>query len=473
MRATRGRDGSTFQLLSAIYSDEPMLDIWSAENMVSLWLRVEAELAQVEAEVGLGTQADAAAIDEVCDISRIDLDDLWRESEIVGYPILPLVRQITRVLPEGPNGKVHLGATTQDIMDTALAMQMGEACDRLEQLTIAFGDALAMLVENHMGTVMAARTHAQQAVPTTFGAKMATFLAEISRSLENLRGVRNQVCYVSLFGAGGTSAAYGPHASLLRRRLGEQLGLAVDDVPWHVSRDRIARYGQAVALLSSCTVRFAREIIDLSRTEIGEVREQGGYHRGASSTMPHKTNPIFSESVVGFGVTASTLSGLLFRAMEAGHERSAGEWQIEWLTLPQISAYSATAMALAADVAQQLEVFPERMLSNMTMDEGLLMSESAMMELAAIIGRESAHDLVYRVAGKSRLVSEPFWPSLMRELSPDVVARMGHEVMKPEEYVGEALVAAKSSLQQWRLTKLPNQLNESLTNHSNDEESKV
>jgi 3-carboxy-cis,cis-muconate cycloisomerase len=445
--------GSPFQLLSALYSDRAMLDVWSEEKTVSLWLRVESQLALVEVEAGLLLPSEAAAIAEACDVGAIDMAELWKSSGNVGYPILPLVRQITQTLPSGPNGKVHLGATTQDIMDSALAIQLGESCHRLDELVVSFGDALAELTFRHSRTVMAARTHAQQAVPTTFGAIIATFLSELSRGLTHLREVGEDVRYVSLFGAGGTSAALGPYAPRLRRRLAEQLGLCVDTVPWHVSRDRVARYGQIAALLSACCVRFAREIVDLSRTEIAEVREEGGYHRGASSTMPHKANPIFSESIVGLGVTASGLSGLLLRAMEAGHERSAGEWQIEWLVLPQISVYSATSLALASEVAEQLQVFPERMIANMALDEGLLMSESAMMKLATVMGREAAHDLVYEVAADSRLKGKPFWGSLVDALDPSVVNEIGWEQIHADDYVGEAPAIADAAILQWRVAR--------------------
>ncbi len=442
--------GAPFQLLTALYSDQEMLEVWSEAKTVSLWLYVESQLAFVEAEAGILHPTEASAIGEACDLGGVDMDDLWSASRIVGYPILPLVRQIARTLPSGPNGKVHLGATTQDIMDSALAIQLGDSCDRLEELVIRFGDALAELSNRHSRTVMAARTHAQQAVPTTFGAVAATFLSELSRALNQLREVGSDVRQVSLFGAGGTSAALGPDAPRVRARLAERLGLRVGTVPWHVSRDRVARYGQIAALLSACCVRFAREIIDLSRTEIAEVREEGGYHRGASSTMPHKANPVYSESIVGFGVTVSGLSGLLLRAMEAGHERSAGEWQIEWLVLPQISLYAATSLALAGEVAEQLQVFPERMIANMALDEGLLMSESAMMKLATVMGREAAHDLVYRIAAESRLKGSPFWGSLIDSLDPAVLSEIGQDEIRADDYVGEAPVIADAAILQWR-----------------------
>ena len=438
-----------FRLLSTLYSDEPMLTLWSEEETVGRWLQVEAALAQAQAECGLIEASDADAISAACQPDVIDLHTLWKSARTVGYPILPLVRQIAQALPEGPDGRVHYGATTQDIMDTALALQLVASCNRLIELTLGFGDALAALTRGHAGTVMAARTHAQQAVPTTFGAKTAVFLGEVTRELDELQRVRDVVGVVSLFGAGGTNAAMGPHAARVREALAARLGLADSEVPWHVARDRVARFGQTCSLLAATCVRFAREVIDLSRTEIAEVREQSGHHRGASSTMPQKTNPIASESVVGFGVAASANAGLLVRAMESGHERSAGEWQIEWLAVPQVAEYTAAAVSLSTDSAATLQVFPDAMRHNMNRDGGLLMSEALMMRLAPVMGREKAHDVVYAAALHARASGEDLVRVCARELPEDLRAAIGTLSLDAGDYVGEAGDIAAAALARW------------------------
>jgi 3-carboxy-cis,cis-muconate cycloisomerase len=426
--------GQAFRLLSALYHDEPMLEIWSPEATVADWLRVESELARAQAEAGLLTREDAEAIAAACRPELIDLDLLWEGARTVGYPILPLVRQIAGRLPPGPDGRVHYGATTQDIMDTGLALQLVRSCDRLVELALELGDALAALTESGAGLVVAARTHAQQAVPTTFGAKTAVFLGEVTREVAELRRLRPVVGVVSLFGAGGTNAAMGEEAARVRAGLARRLDLADTEVPWHVARDRIARYGQACSLLAATCVRFAREVVDLSRTEVGEVAEQDGHHRGASSTMPQKANPISSEAVIGYGVAASGAAGLLARAMEAGHERSSGEWQIEWLAVPQVAEYTAAAVALTAGTAESLRVFPERMRANLRLDGGLLMSEALMMRLAPALGRERAHDLVYA-----------------RDLPDDLREEIGP--LDPSGYLGEAAAVASAAVREWKTVR--------------------
>ena len=181
---------------------------------------------------------------------------------------------------------------------------------------------------------MAGRTHGQQAVPTTLGAKLAIFLRQAARLRADLAAVRPEVCIVSLYGAAGTSAGLGPRAGLVRAEMARRLGLGPGDGPRHAARDGIAAFGAVCARAAALCTRLAREVIDLSRTEIGEIGEAAGHHRGASSTMPQKANPINSESTLGMSVTAATMAGALYRAMEVSQERSAGEWQIEWHVLP-------------------------------------------------------------------------------------------------------------------------------------------
>jgi 3-carboxy-cis,cis-muconate cycloisomerase len=405
--------------------------------------------------VELIQELEASAIGAACRLDEIDLDAPWEASRTVGYPILPLVRQIAGHLPPGPGGRVHYGATTQDIMDTALSLQLGSSCERLFELAVSFGDGLSELARSHARTPMAARTHGQQAVPTTFGAKCATFLCQLIRVLDGLHRTRRSVRVVSLFGAGGTSAAMGPKAAEVRRIFARALGLDDVVVPWHVSRDRVVEFGNSCSLLAATCVRFAREIIDLARTEIAEVREEYGYHRGASSTMPQKVNPIFSESVLAFGVATSGISSLLYRAMEAGHERSAGEWQLEWLAIPQIAEYSAAALDLSAQIASTLEVYPDVMVANMTKMNGFLMSESIMMALARVTGRERAHDLVYAAAVEARSTGEDLFELCLRALEDDELARSlrADLVREPTDYLGDAPEVALEAVRQWEAAR--------------------
>jgi 3-carboxy-cis,cis-muconate cycloisomerase len=272
--------GSIFSILHRAF-DPVMEGVFSESATVESWLRTEAALARAQARVGDLSAERAEAIAAACTLQSLDLPGLWADMANVGYPILPLVRQITEGLPTSEQGWLHYGATTQDIMDTGLSLQLAAAIDRLTGLTVALGDALAIQAEAHADTVMAARTHGQQAVPTTFGAKLATFLRQCHRLRADLVAVRAACCLVSLHGAAGTSAGLGPRADDVRAGMADLLGLAAPDGPWHVTRDGLAAFGAACARAASMCARLAREVIDLSRTEIREMSESEGHHRGA------------------------------------------------------------------------------------------------------------------------------------------------------------------------------------------------
>jgi 3-carboxy-cis,cis-muconate cycloisomerase len=433
-------------MLHRAFGDPEMEAIFSEAATVEAWLRTEAALARSQARAGELEPARAEAIAAACTLENVDLSALWADMANVGYPILPLVRQITERLPEHDRGSLHYGATTQDIMDTGLSLQLALAIDRLKALTVSLGDALARQVEVHADTVMAGRTHGQQAVPTTFGAKLATFLRQCTRLRLDLTTVRVTACLVSLHGAAGTSAGFGPKVEEVRADVARQLGLTPPDGPWHVTRDGLAAYGAVCARAASICARLAREIIDLSRTEIGEVSESMGHHRGASSTMPQKANPIDSESILGMAVSATAASASLYRAMEAGHERSAGEWQIEWHAIPQVSVLTAGCLLVAARVVGGLAANPQRMAANLDLEQGRTLAEAYMFRLAPELGREAAHDLVYEaaMASKTRGVN-------LRDALDEVAKDRGHVAdISPADYTGQARDEAVRSVMEWR-----------------------
>jgi 3-carboxy-cis,cis-muconate cycloisomerase len=319
---------------------------------------------------------------------------------------------------------------------------------RLDVLTVRLGNRLARLVELHRDTVMAGRTHAQQAVPTTFGAKMAVFLAQIARLKRRLDVLRVDVAQVSLHGAGGTSAALGPEAGRIREHVAARLGLAASSVPWHVARDGLAEVGLHCALLTAVSARLAREVVALSRTEIGEVSERSGHHRGASSTMPQKRNPIGSEAVIGMAGVAEALASAVLRSIEHEHERSAGEWQVEWHVLPQLMVLAAGALSGIGDVYDDLEVFEAAMTANLGADHGLIMAEAHMIDLVDDLGRQAAHDAVYAAAARSRKDGVPLDEALGR-------GHGGRREIAPSSYLGDAGAACASAIEDWRAAVTP------------------
>lgn len=437
-------------LLSMLYSDLQMNQIFSEDSTIESWLKAEAALAWAQAQVGVLTHQEAKEIGRAAVLSNIDRERLWSEAHNVGYPILPLVRMVAAALPPEIAGRVHYGATTQDIMDTGLALQLNATLDRLQQLLWRLGDALVNLATEHQATVMAARTHAQQAVPTTFGAKLAVFLAQLTRYHQRLLEARPRMAVVSLYGAGGTSAALGNEADQVRQLMAQRLGLAAEPVPWHVARDGILEFGALCAGLSSTCARLAREVVELSRTEVGEVRECDGHHRGASSTMPQKANPIYSEAVIGMAAVAGAMVSSLHLAMQAGHERAAGEWQIEWQVVPQVACLAAGCLLVAAEIIEGLQVFPEAMRRNLDIDGGLIMAEAYMIRLAKVLGQAGAHDLVYKAAQTARQTKSSLVKVLAETLSPELRAQLGIFPLRTEDYLGQAEQVCRVAIAEWQ-----------------------
>lgn len=433
------------------YAANPeQIKIFSSDASIQGWLDAEKALATAQAKHGAITEEDAKAINEAATLDNIDRDRLWKDAKNVGYPILGLVRQISEALPEGPNGRVHYGATTQDIMDTGLALQMTASLRALDEQLTRLGNALAERAEEHKNTVMPGRTHAQQAIPTTFGATLATYLEQVRRQRERIAQAIERINVVSLFGAGGNNAAQGETAPAVRATMAELLGMNDPVVPWHVERDVLAEYGWLCSTICGTVAKLGRNVVDLSRTEIGEVHEPYNSHRGASSTMPQKVNPISSELMIGFSVVAGALASSLPRIQESGHERAAGEWQGEWFIVPTLGNLAGGALDEAIIVAEQMRVNPEQMRKNLDFDGGLIMAEAQMIQLAPAMGREKAHDLVYEASTRAREEN-----TTLHEELPIVAKEHGVENLLPDkfvdpaEYVGEAVHIVDTARANW------------------------
>lgn len=440
-----------FLPLVDVFGDEVVCELFSARAHVAAWLEVERALATTQSELGIIPADAAAAITAEATVDKVDLARLHEQTRVVGYPILPLLEQIKAASSPDVSRYVHWGATTQDVMDTGLALTLARILDRVETLERSLGDTIASRAEDHRSTVMAGRTHGQHAVPITLGGKLAVWLAELTRHLQRLRSARARAAVVQLFGAGGTGAAVGPEIRELRRRLAARLSLGAVDVPWHTARDTLAEVGFVLAAVAGTCGKIAREVIELSRPEIGELREAGGHHRGASSTMPQKANPIDSETVVGLSVIAAQQVPALLAAMQAGHERSAGEWQVEWDTIPTIAAATAGALSHAVDLVRDLQVFPERMSANLDLEGGLIMAETVMMALAPVVGRGRAHDLVYEACATARNESLVLAESIRRGLDPELVSALPplETLLEPSQYLGETDAIVTTALEGW------------------------
>ena len=439
-----------FSPLVDLFGDDKVIQLFSEESLVAAWLELERALADAQAELGVISPEAAGEITAAAVPEHVDLAALREQTLVVGYPILPLLDQIVQRSPAAGRF-LHRGATTQDVMDTGLALVGSRALDHIESVVRTLGDRLTTLAQEHRRTVMAGRTHAQPAVPITFGGKVAVWLAELARHVERLRSAHARLAVVQLFGAAGTAAALGPRSRDVRHAVAGRLGLGVVDVPWHTARDGVAEAGFALAALAGLCGRIAREVVELSRPEIGELCEEGGYHRGASSTMPQKANPIGSEAVIGMSVLAAHHAGALLAALQGTHERSAGEWQVEWDAVPAVFAAAGGAVAGAARIVEVLRVFPERMRANLELDGGTIMAEAAMMAVGEVLGRAEAHAAVYEASALARSEGVSLADALRKTLAHDVLAALPplDEVLAPDAYLGETDAIVTAACESW------------------------
>ncbi len=364
----------------------------------SAWVRamldVEVALAGACAEVGLVPVEHAAAVAAAAsDLARYDPVELGRQAAAIGNPVGPLVRALTAAA-DGAAGAVHLGATSQDVLDTAAMLIARRVLDVLvEEVDTAAGVVAGLAVE-HVGTVQVGRTLLQHAPPVTFGLTAAGWLAGLDAAADGLRRVRAERLAVQLGGASGTLAVFGADGPRVLAAMSARLGLAEPTLPWHTERGRIAELAAALAQTCGAVASIARDLVLLASTEVGEVSEDGPAGSGGSSTMPHKRNPIASVAALAAAAQAPGLAATLFSTMAHEHQRAAGAWHAEWRPLRELARCTGSAVAWLRTALTRLRVHPDRMRANLDLTGGLIMAERVTAELAPLVGRLAAHDAV-------------------------------------------------------------------------------
>jgi 3-carboxy-cis,cis-muconate cycloisomerase len=371
-----------------------MRAVFSDHALIQRYIDAEVALAKAEARVGVIPAEAAEVIARESRIDRIDFDHMRAETDIVGYPILPLVHQLVQMC--GDAGRyVHWGATTQDIMDTAVALQICDALDIIDADIRELRSILADLAVKHRDTPMAGRTHLQQALPLTFGYKVAIWLAMFDRHQQRLAELRPRVALVEFAGAAGTLASLGTKGFEVQEAMADELGLGVPATTWHVARDGFAEAVNLLALITGSLGKIALDIMIMASTEFSEVAEPFVKGRGASSTMPQKRNPISSELMLAASKAVRQHAGLMVDAMVQDFERATGPWHAEWIAIPESFILTAGALHQAKFALGGLVVNTAQMKHNLGLTKGLIVAEAVMMNMAPYIGRQQAHDIVY------------------------------------------------------------------------------
>ncbi len=389
---------STTVFDSALFRDmfgtAEMRAVFSDKALIERYIEVEIALAKAEARCGVIPAEAAVRIAKLARFESLDLAHMQHETEIVGYPILPLVEQLSKLC--GDAGRyVHWGATTQDIMDTAVVLQVRAALAIVERDIQAVRGLLAGLAAQYRDTPMAGRTHLQHALPITFGYKCAVWLSMFDRHAERLVELRPRVEIGQFAGAAGTLASLGDKGLEVQEALMAELGLGVPQATWHVARDSLAETLNFLGLVTGSLGKVALDVMMMMTSELGEVYEPFVKGRGASSTMPQKRNPISCELMYAAAKGVRQQAGLMLDAMIQDFERSTGPWQAEWVAIPEAFALSAASLGQAKFMLAGLDVRTERMRRNLDMTRGLIVAEAVMMGLAPALGRQVAHDVVY------------------------------------------------------------------------------
>lgn len=369
-------------LFSPLFSDAEVAEQFSDAQFVRSMLEVESALAAVQGRLGL---IPAEVVDQIVDVAaslEVDFERLRSGVEKSGVPVIELVRQLREQVGGEAADYVHWGATSQDILDTARILQIRTAMATLDSRLRNIIQKLAQLADRHRHTLMAGRTHSQQALPITFGYKVACWLAPLLRHRERLAEMKPRTLVVQFGGAVGTLAALGESGEQVQIALAEELELNLPPLPWYSQRDNMAELASWLSLVSGSLAKMAQDIILLAQSEVGELRESGDASRGGSSTMPQKNNPIVSELIITAARINASLLSSMHQAQVQEHERGTHGWQMEWLVLPQMFDLTAAALNKALFLSQNLVVDEARMRENVAASNGLMLAEAVSYALA-------------------------------------------------------------------------------------------
>lgn len=430
----------TYQLYGDKFASPEMKAVFAEQNYLQKILDVEMALAEAESELGLIPSSVVPLLKEQARAEKIDLQKVREVQKRVGHYLV----SILKVWEEnclGESGQfIHYGATTQDIIDTSMVLLIREA------LALVHGDlknilhATLRLAEEYKSAPMAGRTHGVHAVPITFGFKVSIWAAEIARHLLRLKELEPRVLIGNITGAVGTFAGFGERGIEVQERALAKLGLGAPLICWHAARDHFAELINWIAMVGSTLAKIANEIRVMMKPEFGEVEEPIKEGTVGSSTMPHKRNPNLSEEIIALGKILRSYAGVMLEAMETEHERDIGTWRCEFLILPESFLVLSAALRNAKNVLAGLQVNTVRMLQNLNLTKGLIMSETFMFALGEKIGKQKAHEIVYEFSmravkdGKSFVQVLKEDEGIKKYFSPEQIA----EILEPARHTGLA-----------------------------------
>ncbi|WP_162094543.1 3-carboxy-cis,cis-muconate cycloisomerase [Pseudomonas chlororaphis] len=431
------------QLFDAYFTTRDMRAMFCDQGRVQAMLDFEAALARAEARVGVIPAAAVAPIEAACCAGLYDFPALGQAIATAGNSAIPLVKALGKQIAKtdaSAERYVHLGATSQDVMDSGLVLQLRQALSLIDNDLARLGGILATQAQRYAATPMAGRTWLQHATPVTLGMKIAGWLGAVTRSRERLAQLKPRLLVLQFGGASGTLAALGEQALPIAQALAEELQLSLPEQPWHTQRDRLVEFASVLGLIAGSLGKLGRDISLLMQTEAAEVFEPSAPGKGGSSTMPHKRNPVGAAVLIGAATRVPGLLATMFSAMPQEHERSLGLWHAEWETLPEICCLVSGALQQALLVADGLEVDAARMARNLDLTQGLVLAEAVSIALTQRLGRETAHHLLEQCC--KRAVAEQRHLRAVLGDEPQVTAELSAEeldrLLDPAHYLGQA-----------------------------------
>lgn len=428
-----------FLILGNNFGTQEMRDVWSEQNRLKHHVAIEVALAQAEGELGIIPKHIAETIMEKADADKLDIQDIAKAVAQAKHSLMPTINAIEKQVGEAGQ-YIHYGVTTQDIVDTGTVLQLKQAFDIVQRDTRLIALELKKLAKRYQYTPMVGRTHGMQALPTTFGFKLAVWLDEFVRHLTRLDEIKERVLVGNINGAIGTYSSFGENGPLVEERTLTILGLNTPNISWQSARDRFSEYASVIALISGTLGKIGNEFYNLMRTEINEIEEPFSEGKIGSTTMPHKRNPAALEGLASLTPPILKSVGLIHESMKVEHERDAMSWRAEWIALPEINIYLAAQLQIALNVLKGMTVNQQQMLKNLSLQNGLLLSEKVMFELGKRLGKQTAHHLVYQCAMQAFEQNRPFAellladPQLQSELNADELTCW----LDPINYLGSA-----------------------------------
>lgn len=433
------------------YGTPEMRAVFSDEQLMQNWLNAWGALAEAETELGIVPKEAGEHIRKCAKWENMNMDEVRKGFFTTSHPLMPQIRGFEKVCGKKAGGYIHWGATTQDIMDTAVVLQIKDAHRILtSQVKELLGLCLKRAKENQ-NLVMAGRTHGQHAVPITLGYKIAIWADEFGRHLERLEEGKSRYLVGQLAGAAGTLASLGDQGFDVQERYCKNLGLSVPVTTWHVARDGFAEFASTVAMIAGTVGKISNEFINLERTEICELEESFAMGKVGSSTMPHKRNPMVCENILATVRIVQANAALSFGAMIQEHERDMSFWQTEWSYIPQICIMLDGAIAMLKIILENMIVHEDRIRKNLYMTKGLIVSERAMLNLGHYLGRQNAHDVIYDGSMKAFEEDRMLLDVLLEDcrVTSKINRETLEELLEPANYAGSCAAFVDRAMERW------------------------